>query len=99
MASNASSSLNIPQKRKGVLDSERAILRKRHKEHPYKQSDLINWFRQETRHKLNQGQVSRILSSKYDYVDSLDKKKDKLALRAQKSSGGEWLELEAALFE
>lgn len=98
MASNASSSSTIPQKRKWVTDSERAILRKRYKEHPCKQSDLINWFRQETGHKLDQSQVSRILSSKFNYVDNLDKK-DKLALQSQRSSAGEWPELEAALFE
>jgi len=45
------------------------------------------------------GQVSRILSSKYDHVDNLNKKKGKLALQAQRSSGGAWPELEAALFE
>jgi hypothetical protein len=99
MASNAPSSSSIPQKRKGVTDSERAIIRKRAKEHPGKQSELINWFFQEHGHTLNQGQVSRILSSKYDYVDNLDKKKDKLALQAQRSSRGEWPELEAALYE
>jgi hypothetical protein len=99
MASNTSSSSSIPQKRKGVTDSERATLRKRYKEHPSTQSDLINWFRQETGHKLDQGQVSRILSSKYDYIDNLDKKKDRLALQSQRLSAGEWPELEAALFE
>ena len=98
MASNTSSSSSIPQKRKGVTDSERTILRKRYKEHPCKQSDLINWFWQETGHKLDQSQVSRILSSKFDYVDNLDKK-DKLTLQSQRSSAGEWPELEAALFE
>jgi hypothetical protein len=99
MASNVSLSTRIPQKRKGVTDSERAVLRKRYKEHPYKQSDLINWFIQETGHKLDQGQVSRILSSKYDYIDDLDKKKDKVALQARRSRAGEWKELDAALFE
>ena len=99
MASNTSSSSSIPQKRKGVTDSERATLRKRYKEYPSTQSDLINWFRQETGHKLDQGQVSRILSSKYDYIDNLDKKKDRLALQSQRLSAGEWPELEAALFE
>ena len=83
----------------GVSDSERAILRKRAREHPSTQTELINWFLQEHGHQLNQGQVSRILSSKYDHVDNLNKKKDKLALQAQRSSGGAWPELEAALFE
>jgi hypothetical protein len=90
---------NTPQKHKGVSDSKRAIIRKRARERPGKQTELINWFLQEHGHKLDQGQVSRILSSKYNYIDNLDKKKDKLALQAQRSSRGEWLELEAVLFE
>jgi hypothetical protein len=98
-ASNASLSTSIPQKRKGVTDSECAVLRKRYKKHHYKQSDLINWFIQETGHKLDQGQVSRVLSSKYDYIDDLDKKKDKMALQAQRWRVGEWKELDVALFE
>lgn len=99
MASNTTPFSSIPQKRKGVSDSERAIIRKRAREHPGTQTELINWFLQEEGHKLNQGQVSRILSSKYDYIDNIDKKTDKLALQAQRSSRGEWPELEAALFE
>ena len=91
MASNASSSSSIPQKRKGVSDSERAILRKRHKEYP--------WATWSTGLDKRLGINLVRATSPYDYVDSLDKKKDKLALRAQKSSGGEWLELEAASFE
>ena len=99
MISNTPSSSSIPQKRKGVSDSERVILWKRAREYPSKQTELVNWFLQEYRHQLNQGHVSRILSSKYDYVDNLDKKKDKLALQAQRSSEGAWPELEAALFK
>jgi ParB-like chromosome segregation protein Spo0J len=48
---------------------------------------------------LTQGQISTILSSKYAYLDSLDKKKDKKQLAAKRSSKGDWPDLEAALFE
>ena len=82
----ASSASLIPQKRKGVTDNERAILRKRNREHPSSQAELINWFTKETGHKLSQAQISRTLSAKYDYIDNLDKKKDKEALQT-KSKG------------
>jgi hypothetical protein len=49
---------------------------------------LINWFTKETGHKLSQAQISRTLSSKYDYIDNLDKKKDKEALQTQKQREG-----------
>jgi hypothetical protein len=95
----ASSLSAIPQKRKGVSDTERALLRKRNKEHPSTQTELINWFLQETGHKLSQAQVSRTLSPQYDYIDNLDKKKDKVALQAQRSREGNWKDLDSALFE
>jgi hypothetical protein len=95
----ASSLSAIPQKRKGVSDTERALLRKRNKEYPSTQTELINWFLQETGHKLSQAQVSRTLSPQYDYIDNLDKRKDKVALQAQRSRVGNWKDLDSALFE
>ena len=95
----ASSLSAIPQKRKGVSDTERALLRKRNKEHPSTQTELINWFLLETGHKLSQAQVSRTLSPQYDYIDNLDKRKDKVALQAQRSRVGNWKDLDSALFE
>jgi hypothetical protein len=83
----ASTSSTIPKKRKGVTDSERALLRKRYKEHPSTQTELMNWFLQETGHKLSQGQISRTLSLQYDYVDNL-RKKDKEALQSQRRGQG-----------
>jgi hypothetical protein len=41
---NTPSSLSIPQKHKGVSDSERVILWKWAREYPSKQTELINWF-------------------------------------------------------
>src|ERR1700709_2968334 len=92
----ASSASLIPQKRKGVTDNERAVLRKRNREHPSSQAELINWYTKETGHKLSQAQISRTLSSKYDYIDNLDKKKDKEALQTQKQREGNWKDLETA---
>jgi hypothetical protein len=99
MASNSSSSSVIPKKRTAVTDNDRIRLRKRHREHPCQQTDLINWFYQETGHRLDQSQVSRILSSKYDSLDDLDQKKEKKRLQSQRTSAGDWPELEAALYE
>src|SRR3979411_486769 len=93
----ASSLSAIPQKRKGVSDTERALLRKRNKEYPSTQTELINWFLQETGHKLSQAQVSRTLSPQYHYIDNLDKRKDKVALQAQRSRVGSWKDLDSAL--
>lgn len=94
----ASTSSTIPKKRKGVTDSERALLRKQYKEHPSTQTELMNWFLQETGHKLSQGQISRTLSPQYDYIDTLNKK-DKEALQSQKKRLGHWKDLDSALFE
>jgi hypothetical protein len=86
-------------KRKAITDAERLMIRKRQKEHPSKQSDLAKWFYNETGHAIDQAQVSKILSSTYDHLDSLDSKKDKKALNSKRTSAGDWPDLEAALFE
>jgi hypothetical protein len=90
----------MPAKRKAITDQERLQIRKRAKEHPGHQGELIKWFHQETGHQLNQSSISKILSSKYEYLDMKDPKKDKKELESTKrSSDGDWPELEAALFE
>jgi hypothetical protein len=43
--------------------------------------------------------ISKILSSKYDYLDSLNKKIDKDKLELKRVLVGDWLDLEGALFE
>ena len=60
---------------------------------------LIAWFCQETSYQLNQSSISKILSSKYDYLDDLNKKKDKTKLESKRTSAGDWPELEGALYE
>ena len=99
-AASSSSSLTAPKnKRKAIADTERLMIRKRQKEHPSKQSDLAKWFYNETGHAIDQAQVSKILSSTYDYLDGLDLKNDKKALNSKRISVGDWPDLEAALFE
>ena len=95
----ARSSSNPPNKRHTLTDSDRQRIRKQYKEHPGQQSTLIAWYLQQSGFKLEQSQISRILSSKYDYLDTLDTRKDKGRLEHKRSSKGDWPELEAALFE
>ncbi|TQS38554.1 hypothetical protein Golomagni_00936 [Golovinomyces magnicellulatus] len=73
--------------------------RKRKREHPGHQSELIAWFKSRYDHTLNQSQVSKILSSSYDHLDSLDTKKDKCLLEVKRQSAGDWPDLEGALFD
>ena len=100
MASQPPSPSAIPQKRKGLTDADRIVIWKRAREHPpSNQGELVTWFSQEHSQQLNQSQISRILSSKYDYLDTLDRKKDKERLQLQRSLARDWPELEGALFE
>jgi hypothetical protein len=64
MASSSSSSLKTGQRRRAATNLERQSIRKRQQEHPAGQNELIQWFKQETGHDLNQSIISKILSSK-----------------------------------
>jgi hypothetical protein len=96
MAPNTPASTSLPQKRQGVSDKERFQIRKHYKDHSGSQASLIQWFYQQSGHKLNQSQISRILSSKYNYLDETTQKKVK---DQQRASSSEWPDLEIALFE
>ena len=88
------------KKRRALSDADRLLIRKRNQEHPPShQNDLITWFYEKTGHQINQSIVSKVLSTKYDYLDPLDAKKDKKQLNTKRSSTGEWPDLEAALCE
>ena len=90
---------NLPKKRYVLTDTNRFRIRKRNHNSSRHQSGLVKWWQDEGGNKLDQGQISQILSSKYNYLDSLDKKKDKKQLKVQKNKVGAQLDLEAALFE
>ncbi|RKF77351.1 CENP-B-like protein 2, partial [Golovinomyces cichoracearum] len=77
----------------------RQALRKRKREHPGLQSELIAWFKSQYDHTLNQSQVSKILSSSYDHLDYLDTKKENFLLEVKRQSAGDWPDLEGALFK
>jgi hypothetical protein len=88
------------KRRRALTDSDRLIIRKRNQTNPpIHQKDLAEWFRQETGHTINQSIISKVLSEKYDYLDSFEKKKDKQSLQQKKQSSGDWPALEGALFE
>ena len=60
----------ISQKRVAMTDQQRQMVRQRHKLHPNSQQGLIAWFASQPRGRnLTQGQVSVILSDKYQYLD------------------------------
>ena len=93
--------LKAPKKRKFLDDAQRQSIRDHHYANPtLNQKDLAQWF-ETTRgsHPLNQGDISKILSSKYDYLDEFDKRIHRDILKRQKSAAGQYPELEAALFE
>ena len=95
-----SNTLSLPRKRRAVTNDQRITIRRRNREHPSThQGELITWFHQETGYQLDQSQISRILSSKYDYLDTLDPKKDKAKIQSQRISLGDWPELEGVLYE
>jgi hypothetical protein len=86
-----------PKKRRAFTDLERRNIRQRYVEHPGPQSALISWFAAETGHKINQSQISKILSKAYEYLDGPTRKTSTLS--AKRHHQGDWPELEAALFE
>ncbi|RKF80325.1 hypothetical protein GcM3_046026 [Golovinomyces cichoracearum] len=59
------------RKRKTVTNAQRQALRKRKREHRGHHSELIARFKSQYDHTLNQSQVSKIISSSYDQLDSL----------------------------
>jgi hypothetical protein len=64
------------------------------------QKDLTEWFTKETGHEINQSLISKILSKNYDYLDTIDKQKDKQVLQGKKkNSVRDWPDLEAVLYK
>jgi hypothetical protein len=82
-----------------LTDADRQRIRKRYKKLPAQQSDLIAWYKEENSRQLNQSQISKILFSQYEYLDGLDRNKDKSRLDTKRTSTGDWPELEGVLFE
>jgi hypothetical protein len=89
------------KRRRALTDTDRLIIRKRNQTHPpVQQQDLVDWFTATTGHPLNQSQISKILSSNYDYLDGIHTKREKQMLKEKmKGSIGDWPDLEYALFE
>ena len=65
------------RRRRAFTDADRVLIRTRNRTHPPKaQKELVDWFTAETGHYVTQGQMSKILSPAYQYLDSLDLTKD-----------------------
>jgi hypothetical protein len=90
-------SSSAPKRRRDLTDLERRNIRRRSSEHPGPQSSLISWFLEETGHRLNQSQISKILSTDYAYLDNDNRKPT--ALGAKRTYNVDWPELEGGLFE
>lgn len=66
------------KRRRALTDADRLLIRNRHKTHlTVQQNEPVDWFSKETGHEINQGITSKILGTKYDYLDPLDLKADK----------------------
>ena len=88
------------KRRRALTDTDRLMIRKRNQIHPSApQKDLAEWFTKETGHEINQSMISKILSKNYDYLDGMDKKKDKQIFQGKKNSIRDQPDLEAVLFE
>ncbi|KAI0998674.1 hypothetical protein K3495_g9522 [Podosphaera aphanis] len=88
----------ISQKIVAIIDQQRQIIGQRHKPHPNSQQGLIAWFASQPRGRnLTQGQVSVILSDKYQYLDLDPQNKSKL--NSKRNYLREHEELELALFK
>jgi hypothetical protein len=65
------------KRRRALTDADRLIIRKRNQTHPpAQQKDLADWFTTTTGHTINQGQISKILSHNFDYLDGAHARKD-----------------------
>ena len=65
-----------PRKRLAITDLERQNIRHRYASHPSTQPALIAWYAAQSQGRdLTQGQISSILSEKYQYLDSDTRKK------------------------
>jgi hypothetical protein len=94
----SNSNTMAPKRRRALTDLERRNIRQRNATNPSTQNALIAWFQEQTGHSLDQGQLSRILSSKYDHLDT------DIPLRPSESASkrqvaGDWPDLEMALFD
>ena len=93
-AQSAQSTLPL-KRRRAVTDLERRNIRQHYKEHPGTQQALVAWFNNQTGHLLNQAQISKILSPKYNYLDT----RPASQLKSMRQPRTDWPDLEAALFE
>jgi exoribonuclease II len=88
------------KRRRALTDADRLIIRKRNQTHALGTQELIDWFITTARNPLSQSQVSKVLGSQYDYLDGEYTKKDIQKLKSKiRSSGGDWPDLDHALFE
>jgi DDE superfamily endonuclease/Tc5 transposase DNA-binding domain/Fission yeast centromere protein N-terminal domain len=84
------------KRRRALTDLDRREIRKYNSEHPITQQGLVTWYYQKTGFRLNQSQISRILSPHYDYLDG---KRSKLQLTSKRHGTADYPDVEFVLFE
>jgi hypothetical protein len=63
------------------------MIRKCNEAHPPGQrKDLAEWFTRETGHEINQSMISKILSKNDNYLDGMDKWREKQVLQGKKKN-------------
>ena len=88
------------KRRRALTNADRLLIRNRRKAYPTtQQNELVDQFSKETGHEVNQSMISKALGAQYDYLDPLNPKADKKALKAVRSSTSDQPDLEGALFK
>lgn len=83
-------------KRTTITNRQRSALRAQHKLKPHLTGlQIKKWFEEEYNQKITPPSISRILSSKYDWLDTANDTQ----LNAKRQRGESWPELEGALYE
>jgi hypothetical protein len=83
-------------KRTTITNRQRSALRTQHKLKPHLTGlQIKKWFEEEYNQKITPPSISRILSAKYDWLDTADEHQ----LNAKRQRTESWPELEGALYE
>jgi hypothetical protein len=91
-------SLKRKTSRSALTDNDRRNIRRQYSSHPSSQTAVrLSYEKQPSGRLFTQGQISKILSDKYAYLDTTNMKPKDLA--AKRHYKGDFPDLEAALFE
>lgn len=87
----------MPRTRRPITNSQKAALRAQRHLKPYLSNlELLQWFKSEYNQEINPSSITRILSTKYAYLDSLSGER---LLNNKRRRPEHWPQLEKALFD